>query len=398
MGGAYAARRAPAPLWGKSLRACGGGFPAARYNCPVKTMDYKLNHVLFSRKGGASLLSGKVAAAAAVIVLVAVVAVNWDSLTKTPIDRFREAYDARRFDEALQIALEVSAADPSSVEALQAVASVYLQKAILRQDFDASLRGAFAAAYAALELDSEDAESRRLLGLAFEVSGDARAALAEYARAFKLEPQNANIMAHLAAIYEKLGQLTTATDFFQRAVLAAPENDEARVLYARFLLRTGNPDRAIEALQAAASSETPLVAAEANRILSAALLKIGEVEKARGPAEKALALAPDSAAAMENYGSLLLAELFGPFSRKFDDTLSETRALADRAIALDPGLAKAYFLAFKVAYSQQDKAAADAYVKKLLEILPSDQTISEQEKSEIRLFIKNVRTVTVTAR
>jgi tetratricopeptide (TPR) repeat protein len=361
-------------------------------------MDYKLNHVLFSRKGGASLLSGKVAAAAAVIVLVAVVAVNWDSLTKTPIDRFREAYDARRFDEALQIALEVSAADPSSVEALQAVASVYLQKAILRQDFDASLRGAFAAAYAALELDSEDAESRRLLGLAFEVSGDARAALAEYARAFKLEPQNANIMAHLAAIYEKLGQLTTATDFFQRAVLAAPENDEARVLYARFLLRTGNPDRAIEALQAAASSETPLVAAEANRILSAALLKIGEVEKARGPAEKALALAPDSAAAMENYGSLLLAELFGPFSRKFDDTLSETRALADRAIALDPGLAKAYFLAFKVAYSQQDKAAADAYVKKLLEILPSDQTISEQEKSEIRLFIKNVRTVTVTAR
>jgi tetratricopeptide (TPR) repeat protein len=398
LGGAYAARRAPAPLWGKSLRACGGGFPAARYNCPVKTMDYKLNHVLFSRKGGASLLSGKVAAAAAVIVLVAVVAVNWDSLTKTPIDRFREAYDARRFDEALQIALEVSAADPSSVEALQAVASVYLQKAILRQDFDASLRGAFAAAYAALELDSEDAESRRLLGLAFEVSGDARAALAEYARAFKLEPQNANIMAHLAAIYEKLGQLTTATDFFQRAVLAAPENDEARVLYARFLLRTGNPDRAIEALQAAASSETPLVAAEANRILSAALLKIGEVEKARGPAEKALALAPDSAAAMENYGSLLLAELFGPFSRKFDDTLSETRALADRAIALDPGLAKAYFLAFKVAYSQQDKAAADAYVKKLLEILPSDQTISEQEKSEIRLFIKNVRTVTVTAR
>jgi uncharacterized protein (TIGR02996 family) len=361
-------------------------------------MDYKLNHVLFSRKGGASLLSGKVAAAAAVIVLVAVVAVNWDSLTKTPIDRFREAYDARRFDEALQIALEVSAADPSSVEALQAVASVYLQKAILRQDFDASLRGAFAAAYAALELDSEDAESRRLLGLAFEVSGDARAALAEYERAFKLDPQDATVMAHLATIYEKLGRGTLAEDFFQRAVLANPENDEARVLYARFLLRGGRPDRAAELMQVTVESDMPLVAAEANRILSAALLKQGDIGLARAPAEKALALAPDSALVVQNYGDLLLAELFGNVPRPFADTLAEVRELADRANALDPSLATPSFLAFKAAHSQNDKAAADAYGKKTIELLLTDQTLSEKEKGEIRVFVRTAPLVRVTSR
>lgn len=361
-------------------------------------MNYKLNHVLFSRKGGASILSWKAAAAAAAIVLLAAVAVNWDYLTKSSIDRFNDAYAARNFDEALAIAQSILAEDPSSVEALQAIASAHIQKAILRQDFEFSIQAAFAAANAALDLDRDNVESRRLLGVAYEVSGDSRRALEEYEKAFKIDPQNAIIMAHLARVYEKLGKLTSATDLFQRATLSSPENPELRVLYAQFLLKTGEPDQAIEIIQVAVSGEETLVVAEANRILSAALLKIGETEKARGPAERALALAPDSASATENYGSLLLAELFGPFSRKFDETLAETRALADRAIALDPSLAKTYFLAFKVAHSQQDKAAADAYVKKLLEILPSDQTLSEQEKNEIRLFIKNVRTVRVTAR
>lgn len=361
-------------------------------------MAYKLNHVLFSGKKSISLRAKKIFLGAVVLTAIILLAANWGDLTKSQIERFREAYDGRRFDEALQIALDAAAADPSSVEALQAVTSVYIQKAILRQDFDASVSAAFAAVYAALELDSENVESHRLLGLVFEVTGDVKAAAAEYEKALKLEPQNVTVMAHLAAVYEKLGKVDMAEDLFQRAVLAAPENDEARVLYARFLLRIGKAGKAIELIQTAVDSEVPLVAAEANRILSASRLKRGETDKARAPAELALALAPDSALAVENYGRLLLAELFGPFALPFKETLAEVRQLADKAAALDPSLAAPNFLAFKAAYSQNDKVAADRYARKTLELLDADQTLSAEERGEIRQFIRSVPLVKFISR
>lgn len=356
-------------------------------------MPQKLNHVLFSPVRDMGPVYKKVLAAAVLVTVVAILVVNWDAITNTPMGRYRAAYEGRRFDEAIQIAREILTENPDSIAAWQGVTTSYIQKALLRQDFEGSLAAAISAAQSALALDSGNSETRRLLGYALELSGKLSDAESQYRTALEKDPENPLLMAHLASLLRRFSKIEEARSYFLRAVLLSNGQAEVRVAAAQFFLAIDDPDGAIEVIGDAAEDDRPVVAAEANRVFSAALLSIGEIVKARPPAERALALAPESFSANQNYGDLLLAELFGPTPVPYKETLAEISDYASRALALNETSIEANFLAFKAAHIRGDRQEADAYAKRTLELLASDTSLSSQQKTSIRMFIRDLRNI-----
>jgi tetratricopeptide (TPR) repeat protein len=350
-----------------------------------------LNHELFSPKPVAVAYLKPAFAAAAAVALAAILAANWDAaarLFKTDEQIYREAIAAGRFDEALALALAAAEADPTSAAARLSVAQTYLQMALGGQNVAESLAAAAASARASL-LIAETSGALATLGFTLELSGDFEGAEAEYLDALDVNPRDADVLAQLGWLYERQRRVDAARKFYDRAYLADPQNARARTFYARFLLGSGDSVHAAELAAGALSAGDPSLAAEANRILSSAYRNLGKVAEARPPAEAALALAPESAAALVNYGEQLMVELFGAGQLPFDETLAEVRDLADRAAAADPTLAAAPYLAFRAALSQKDGNAAARYSARALAILGADLTLSGSQREAIRAAIRD---------
>jgi Tfp pilus assembly protein PilF len=359
----------------------------------------KLNHELFTAKSRLTPASKIALSVAAAAVALAIIGANWGSIAsvfQSPEERFLAAYNAGDLDRALEIANEMSAADPTAAAPQQAIASIYIQKALRNERFDESLAAALSAALLAESLDAKDAENQRLIGYILELQGDLAGAELRYRQGLKLDPDSAEIIAHLAAVFERRGLTQSAEAQYERAIRLNPASAQAQVYYARFLYLTGDRDGAIAQASLASTSPNVSYAAEANRIISASYLSQGYTDKARPAAERALELAPSSPLAVSNFGELRLAELYGPNKLPYDETLSEVRALADRAISLNPNLALPYFLAFKAAYAQNDKAKAGEYATRALGLLPVDPNLSPELREKIRAVIKAIPLASAT--
>jgi tetratricopeptide (TPR) repeat protein len=360
----------------------------------------KLNHELFSRKSRFAFLNGRVLVAAAALVLAVFVAANWGAIVgifQSDEERFLAAYNVGDFDLALEIAMAMAAENPEAAGPQQAIASVYIQKALRNHDADASLQAAMTAALLAENLDVGNPETQRLLGYIFELQGDLAGAELRYRQGMKLDPESAEIAAHLAALFERRGLMQSALAQYEKAVRLDPGSEQARVFFARYHYLTGNRAAAIEQASLASTSEVSAYAAEANRIMSASLLAQGETDLARPTAERALELAPDSALVVQNYGELRLAELYGPNKLPYAETLAEVRELADRAIALNPNLAQPHFLAFKAAYAQGSTAEAEAYAAKALSLLADDPNLSPYVREQMRMVMEAIPRASATA-
>jgi tetratricopeptide (TPR) repeat protein len=354
----------------------------------------KLNHEIFRRRAEVPAWVKPALVAALLAVAVAAVWLNWDALTKTDAERYQEAYDAGRLDEALEVALRIAAEDPDSARAQLGVAAVYLQRA-LRGDV-AAVAAARAAAARAAEIDPNDPDASRTLGYTYELEGDYDSAIEYYERAIAAAPRDALALTQLGSAYAATGRSDLAERQYELAIRADSYVPEPRLLLAQARLARGDDGySAIEAiLEPALGAQNVALAADARATVSRIRLAQGKGEAAEALAREAVETAPESFSALT---ALAEALYDGVFSRglPWSETLKEVHSLAQRAATADPTRAMAPFLAFRATSAVGDKTAAATYADRTLRLLEGDRTLSDAQRDEIRAQIEFVRGVKV---
>jgi tetratricopeptide (TPR) repeat protein len=348
----------------------------------------KLNHVLFSRSADWRSAARPLALVAAAGVLVAL-ALWVGRISVSPEARMREALDNRRYDDAIAIGQKILSEDPASIEAHLGLAEAYGEKAGLGQSPEASAKEAVKLVSAVASAEG-GARARRALGQALWRAGDLDGAEREYRAALAADPGDALSEAYLAEVYLEQGRVAEARELGRQAFLVGATIPEVRLSYARLSVGLRDPDAAAEIALPIADDSRPRIAAEANYLVSSALISVGKVDEARAAAARALELAPDSARVVQNYGDLVFAELLGPYGREFDQALDEAGSYADRAIALDSRLALPHLLAFKVAHSRGDDPDAARRAATVRDRLPADRTLSALQRGEVLAFVAAV--------
>ncbi|MEP7051052.1 MAG: tetratricopeptide repeat protein, partial [Pseudomonadota bacterium] len=185
--------------------------------------------------------------------------------------------------------------------------------------------------YEALRVDPGFAPSRSNLAHLLYDGGLYEDALVQFKRLVEVSPDDPEAFAGLAGTLLHLERVGEASAVLESALAAAPDNPELIVLAARLEIRRGEFDAAITRLLPLASGRTD-VAVNALSWLSAAELARDRPREAVGAAERALALAPDSALASYTLG-LSLKKLGDPGAKRW---LARAQALSPSVkVALD---------------------------------------------------------------
>lgn len=354
-----------------------------------------INHELFSSRD--KLTPTAWVGIALLVVLLLGASLGWGRFSASLEDRYQTAYGAARFDEAVAVARRMIEEDPGSADAWNALAAAYLEKSAHGSDREASIDAALEAANSAERLDRGNALTQRLIGTAYAMRGDYATALERFRVSMLANPQDSMAIALAGLAYERQGLTDRATAYYESATRDGAGDGRASLLYARSLIRAGDTSAGIREAERAAADPTPFVAAEANALLSSTRLAGGEMRAARAAADRAMELAPNLAEVLVASGEVSLAEVFVGKTVPLEETLASVRAKADLAAATDPTLARAPFLAFKAAYSQNDTAAAAAYAARIDEILADDATLTPAGREAIRTFIRTVSTIEVSS-
>jgi len=136
------------------------------------------------------------------------------------------------------------------------------------------------------------------LALLHRSEGYVPTALWEFKRALSLDPYNAAAYAEIAATYQGLGQYIAAEEWYRGAVDVAPQEGEFRLLMARFYVDT-----------------------------------VPKADEGLAAAKEAAALIPEDA---------VVQDLLG-WAHYLAGDLLDARIALERALVLDPALARAYY-------------------------------------------------------
>lgn len=347
-----------------------------------------LNHELFSAKKTLRVSRPALAAAAAII-LVAAVGANWDRLTKTDEDRFRESVAAGDFDAALEIAEAAAAKNPESADAHLKVASTYAQKALRRQSVEESVAAARRFALRASEIDAANPDAWRAVGYTYELEGKLPLAIDYYQKAIDASPKNAAALTQIGLALSAQGKTSAGERYLSLAVQADPLDPWARIFLTRARLSQANPDAAAaeKILEPVLVSGSQAAVAEAKAIVSGIRLAAGKPEEAELLAREAVAAAPDSVEANIALGEALYD---GVFSRQlpWEETFSEVRAIGDRLAELAPTRVAGPYLSLRAAARLGDKVSAAAYADRALGLVAQDPTLTAAERVDTQAKIR----------
>ena len=213
----------------------------------------------------------------------------------------------------------------------------------------------------AVRLAPQSAKAHLNLGIALQALGDEPGAVAGYEKALALDPANPYARYNLGKLRFERGAHAEAERLLRQALRARPDFPQARVVLACALDAQGKPEAAATELEAAqprdfgtlfiyagilrklgrldAAAQTLRQALASDpRNLDAQATLFHVLEEKGDPAGAAVALEallrerPDWAEALFNYGRVL-SKLMRP---------AEAEAALQRAIAIDPGLLRAY--------------------------------------------------------
>jgi tetratricopeptide (TPR) repeat protein len=175
-------------------------------------------------------------------------------------------------------------------------------------------------------LAPESALAHSLLGLHYRRTGQAALALEELERALEIDPDNPALVAEIAGAHEALGDYEQAEEWYRTANLLAPDHPDYALLLAQFYVEN----------------------------------EIKLAESGRPAAQRAVELAPDSAAARDALGfaHILLGDV-----RAGDAQLRI-------ALELDPQLASANYHMGVLLASLDDREGAVAHYRRALELEP----------------------------
>jgi tetratricopeptide (TPR) repeat protein len=216
-----------------------------------------------------------------------------------------------------------------------------------------------------IELEPNSVEAHNNLGIVRQRLGELEAARDAYRAALALDAGNAATHANMASVLGELGQFDAALDHARRAVASAPELVGPYVYAAVAETGLGRDQAALDWLDRAAAlapPSAPLLTARAE-----ALRRLDRAEEGLATCRAALVLAPGSGEALNTLG--LLHHALGQDQQALDAFESAARhlprpgtalanqamvllelgrraeaaAMLERALALDPDLAAAWY-------------------------------------------------------
>lgn len=225
-----------------------------------------------------------------------------------------------RLDEAEKAYRQVLAADANNVDALHFLGVLAYQ----RKDY----RRASELITQALSHNAGNPAAHNNLGNVLQAQSKLDDAMRCYLEALALQPDYADALCNLAALFQTRGDPGKAASCYRRALSAAPGHAAARANLERLLQdeETGVQ----ELLSDQRRSET--ADADAHISLGRRFKARGALDKAVAHYDKALALAPDSAAALYYLGN----------ARMDAGECDEAIACYHRALAINPDLADAH--------------------------------------------------------
>ena len=282
------------------------------------------------------------------------------------VDAFNAGLSAQRGGDlaTARVKLEEAAAvDPDLVPAQIALAQVLLDQ----KEYAAAV----GRADRALELAPGRAEALRVKYQALRALGES-----ERAEAVAVELEQAeDAVASARRLYNEGGEAFQANDHdtalasFERAAELDPSLIEAHHAIATLQLAKGNHEAAAEAAKTALSLGSEDV--RTLRVLYDAYDALGRTDELTGIAPRLAAVDPDFG------GSKLVEQAAELWNRGQTD---KAASLSRQALAIDPGLAKAYYFIGLDHLSRSENAEARATLQKFIDLAPEDAEAATAEE------------------
>lgn len=192
---------------------------------------------------------------------------------------------AAKFEQALEPALQLTAAEPGNHAYLRNLAQIY------------NGLGRFADEARTWELFEESApvpiEACPQIGIAYLKQDRAEDALRALERCYQLDKDNADSIFYLALTWERKGNATRAAELYRKGLVVAPDYVDLQVGLARTDLHLGKSKEAREAAEQVLVHEPSNV--DALLVAGLASWRTGDRQIARGYLERGSRLAPADA-------------------------------------------------------------------------------------------------------
>jgi len=197
-------------------------------------------------------------------------------------------HQAGRIPEALEAYQAIIAQVPNHFDATHLLGVIALQ--------DGRLEEAQELIASALRTDPKDAAALNNLGMVYLRKGELDKARGQFERAVKMKPNSLDALTSLGAVLRQLGRAVEALVPLRRAYSQNPQSAVVCNLIGACLMDTAQAQEAVIFFETATRIEPNLSDGWSN--LSIALNSMGEFARAQDCADKAVALNPDSSAAL----------------------------------------------------------------------------------------------------
>lgn len=303
------------------------------------------------------------------------------------------SYNAGDLDRAIALGESMITSEPVNIEALLALSATYAQKGSVAFDEENYAEKAIEVANKVLVLDPNNSEAHRIIGYANEIMGKYEEARVHYDKAIVADSNNSQAYSNKGHSYDLNGDLDNAGIWYDKALEVDSSNEHALLNKARLLVRQMKfADAKIVLNNLFATSKSNRFLAEGYQILAFIEMNTedsdAESDYYFGPAydalEKSIALDPNIPQVWVNLGLLDLKSLY--FAESEDEvmeTVVDIKSYANKALAINPNQASAYFLLSQVAVIEGNDVEVANYRQLGIKAVPNDITLGERERVDM---------------
>ncbi len=200
----------------------------------------------------------------------------------------------------------------------------------------------------------------KMLGIALQLQGNSRAAIAPMQQAVKLSPDDVESHYNLGVAFQELGQLEDAEKCYRQSLALNPRYGDATLNLGVVYHRLHKLEDAEKSLRQAISIKPNSAKAHGN--LGATLEDMGRLAEAEASFRRSLTIAPHSPVAHINLGGILRKQ----------GNLSEAETCFRKALDIDPNYAEAH-ADLAITFREQDRLEdAETSMRTALRIRPND--------------------------